>query len=43
MPEFPIRKIAVMSEEISHDGGPAAASVWSQILASAEGGAMPSG
>ena len=25
MPEFPIRKIAVLSEEISHDGGPAAA------------------
>ena len=24
MPEFPIRKIAVMSEEISHDGGPVA-------------------
>lgn len=24
MPEFPIRKIAVLSEEISHDGGPAA-------------------
>lgn len=25
MPEFPIRKIAVLSEEISHDGGPVAA------------------
>ena len=24
MPEFPIRKIAVLSEEISHDGGPVA-------------------
>ncbi|TIT35904.1 MAG: amino acid synthesis family protein, partial [Mesorhizobium sp.] len=25
MPEFPIRKIAVLSEEIFHDDGPAAA------------------
>ena len=24
MPEFPIRKIAVLSEEIFHDGGPVA-------------------
>ena len=23
MPEFPIRKIAVLTEEIVHDGGPA--------------------
>ena len=25
MPDFPIRKVAVLTEEIFHDGGPAAA------------------
>ena len=40
---LPSHPLDVTAVRLFGDGGPAAASVWSQILASAEGGAMPSG